>query len=44
MCHNELGAATEYTLLLVIPPGHLIAALKGSSDLKADRILALVTL
>ena len=44
ICHKEFGAATEYTRLLVIPPGHLFAALKGSCDLKADRILALVTL
>ena len=44
MCHNEFGPATEYTRLLVIPPGHLITVLKGSCDLKTAWILVLVTL
>ena len=44
MCHNEFGPATEYTRLLVIPPGHLITAFKGSCDLNTARILVLVTL
>ena len=43
ICHRELGSATEYTLLLV-SPGHLSAALRGSCECKAWRILARGTL
>lgn len=35
---NEFGPATEYTRLLVIPPGHFITVLQGSCDLKAARL------
>lgn len=40
ICQREFGPATEYTRLLVSPPGHLKAELSGSLHLNADLILA----
>lgn len=43
MCQRELGAGTEYGLLLVKPAGHLLAPPNGSIPRSVLRIRSLLT-